>query len=531
MAQECAPDEATGTLRLTASGWLAQFSLGGGQRKAVILRTCADEATATRRKLAIAKLVTKLREAGHPTMIPNVITDSGAADDAEFRKIALVVDRVAKGKEPGLSRLHGVRREGTTLEELAKLWTSGDLAAQFPDHVRPKKPLQMKNDERIFAWLSKVRLPDGSTFGARVVSELTLDDCDHVMGNLPKTAETPATRRAYAQALRKALVYAVYPLRLLASVPIPTGWLPSGSNDKAKAWLYPSEDFALMQCGKVSLVRRLFFGLLDREGMRTSEAMGLTWPDLDLDRGVVRLDSNKTNDPRSWVMGEDVTRALVAWKKLRGSKANKSPRVFPASELTRLARRLRESLTIAGVTRPELTIPKAGRLLLRAHDLRGSFVTLALATGRTEAWVTDRTGHRSSQMIYLYKRSSRTAAELGLGWFAPLDEAIPELSPKPRQGANGVQTGGASRPQTSGAKSRSTTKQGVSRHVGTLRLRFLKRRSHVQVVPGARLNRVSRAASVATAHSPRPSAEDSRCSGDDAAYGCALVFLPRDSRE
>jgi|GEM_PF-2665124 hypothetical protein len=77
----------------------------------------------------------------------------------------------------------------------------------------------------------------------------------------------------------------------------------------------------------------------------------------------------------------------------------------------------------------------------RARHLRGTFVTLALAAGRTEAWVTDRTGHRSSAMIYLYKRAARTASELGLGWLAPLDESIPELSSGPRQGANGVQTG------------------------------------------------------------------------------------------
>jgi hypothetical protein len=42
-------------------------------------------------------------------------------------------------------------------------------------------------------------------------------------------------------------------------------------------------------------------------------------------------------------------------------------------------------------------------------------VTLALACGRTEAWVTDRTGHKSSAMIARYKRSARFAAELKLG--------------------------------------------------------------------------------------------------------------------
>jgi hypothetical protein len=37
---------------------------------------------------------------------------------------------------------------------------------------------------------------------------------------------------------------------------------------------------------------------------------------------------------------------------------------------------------------------------LRARELPATFVTTSLALGKTEAWVTDRTSHRSSQMIY-----------------------------------------------------------------------------------------------------------------------------------
>jgi hypothetical protein len=65
------------------------------------------------------------------------------------------------------------------------------------------------------------------------------------------------------------------------------------------------------------------------------------------------------------------------------------------------------------------------------------FVTLALAADRTEAWVTDRTGHRSSDMVHRYKRTARTARELGLGWLVPLDVAVgftkpaPETPPEP----------------------------------------------------------------------------------------------------
>jgi hypothetical protein len=54
-------------------------------------------------------------------------------------------------------------------------------------------------------------------------------------------------------------------------------------------------------------------------------------------------------------------------------------------------------------------------------------VTIALATGQTETWVADRTGHKSSTMINRYRRAARMAAELNLGSLQPLDEAIPEL--------------------------------------------------------------------------------------------------------
>ncbi|MGA7123876.1 MAG: hypothetical protein WBY94_27485 [Polyangiaceae bacterium] len=68
------------------------------------------------------------------------------------------------------------------------------------------------------------------------------------MAALPRSSQTPATRRHYAQALRKLLVYAVYPLSVLPALPIPKGWLPKGSSGKAKSWVYPSEDLALMKC-------------------------------------------------------------------------------------------------------------------------------------------------------------------------------------------------------------------------------------------------------------------------------------------
>lgn len=61
----------------------------------------------------------------------------------------------------------------------------------------------------------------------------------------------------------------------------------------------------------------------------------------------------------------------------------------------------------------------------------------------------DRTGHRSSEMINRYRRAARTAAELRLGWFAPLDEVLLELQdPEGRGRAKGGRIVGLGSPRS-----------------------------------------------------------------------------------
>lgn len=73
-----------------------------------------------------------------------------------------------------------------------------------------------------------------------------------------------------------------------------------------------------------------------------------------------------------------------------------------------------------------------------AHDLRRTFATLSLASGRSEARVATRTGHRSTIMISRYKTEAMTAEELNLGSLAPLHMAIPELAAiDPAEAQNG----------------------------------------------------------------------------------------------
>ena len=185
---------------------------------------------------------------------------------------------------------------------------------------------------------------------------------------------------------------------------------------------------------------------MDREGPRASEAIRFDLSDVDLARGAIKLDKNKTNDPRAWALDAGVVRALSASVALRERDAKRPLRpdepLFTGENGRRLhphalAEQHRNHLALAGVDRAELFETISTRRKMRLHDTRATFITIALANEKTETWVADRTGHRSSDMINRYRRTARTAAELGLGTLRPLDEAIPELGagvdPRPRR--------------------------------------------------------------------------------------------------
>jgi integrase len=53
------------------------------------------------------------------------------------------------------------------------------------------------------------------------------------------------------------------------------------------------------------------------------EGAGLLWRDVDLDKGTVSLDENKTSDPRTWTLDPGTHRALRIWREMHPeAKAN-----------------------------------------------------------------------------------------------------------------------------------------------------------------------------------------------------------------
>lgn len=115
----------------------------------------------------------------------------------------------------------------------------------------------------------------------------------------------------------------VYPLKLIKVNPLPRGWLPRVPK-KAKGIPYPDEERAALADAAHAIHWRVFFGALTRLGFRADEAASLTMTDVDVGRGIVKLDENKTDDPRSpsygpklpgreWY-GPSLMRALKWWR-------------------------------------------------------------------------------------------------------------------------------------------------------------------------------------------------------------------------
>jgi integrase len=191
----------------------------------------------------------------------------------------------------------------------------------------------------------------------------------------------------------------------------------------------------------VPFVERLLYGFLAREGLRSDEAQSLTWAHVDLKRGSIRVDVNKTDDPRTWALDPGVVRALQRWKDQQ-PEIEDTARIFRDLEKAyHLAETLRAHLELAGVTRSELFEKSSVRRPIRIHDLRATFITVLLANGKTEAWIADRTGHTTSAMINRYRRAARTHSELGQGALAPLDLALGLPQQRPMLVSSGAAAG------------------------------------------------------------------------------------------
>ncbi|MCC6556018.1 MAG: tyrosine-type recombinase/integrase, partial [Polyangiaceae bacterium] len=338
-----------------------RLSLPGVGRRAFALPGRWTEATARSRLDLLSDLADRLAAARQIVVGLPLLERAAVSEGQILAGVRNAIDLLCRGEG-------GAKQTEATFADIANAWVSGELRKRYPDHVKPL--------EDVRKYRSNFDLYILPLVGQVPIRQFKIEHAELVMRNLPQR-HSVGMRGKIALRINRVLGFAVYPLKLIESSPIPRGWAPKGDRGaKAYAYLYPDEDARLIGCTKIPLVFRVYYAFLCREGMRCdTEAGELEWSDIDFEHGVVRLDENKTKRPRAWKLSPDTLRALRLWRKL----APKGSFVFVGAAGGHLPGRsgavdLRERLKIAGVKRPELFEHSTRRQRIRLHDLRATFV-------------------------------------------------------------------------------------------------------------------------------------------------------------
>ncbi len=429
----------TGGVYNSRGRWFARVNVAKKTRRSVLLPHITTEPDAKARALAINALVRLLRESERGEFIEKVIEQAATANDEQLAKLRTIVAGICGGTEKASAKRQPLL-EADTFRSISKRWTSGELARDYPDHVERKR--SWRDDE----YRSK-HVP--AQYRDLPLAAWTTDTYEEIMRTLSKSLGS-GSRPQVAQYMHRVFELAVYPLRLVPVNPIPR--MPKVKQDKLLATLYPDEAAAVAKCKEVEIGYRLLWAFLAETGWRISEAVGrqepkgeegedesippLLWKDIDFEHGRACLSRTKTTETVNVPLDPPTLDGLEAWRKITPNPGP-SDRVFVTKAgqpitVVLAAETFRAHLTMAGISRekrPDL-FPEneelKRRLAVRVHDLRGLFVTAALAQGQSDTWVRERTRHRTPGMLDTYRRNVPHFRKYGP--VVPMVDAIPELA-------------------------------------------------------------------------------------------------------
>lgn len=433
--------KATGSVYKSNGKWYVAVSVGT-KKAHFVMDWAKDDGEANLRRAVVAQLVSDLRKAGLDHMVRTIGERAAQADAVAVLDIVNLVNGLTNGTEQPLPKpLAGVLAAPTGLEPwtvqmLGEHWTSNRLAEESGGEVKPIG--QAENRRKLEKHVYPIMF-EGRPIGDIPVAEFTAAHAKHItrQATLPQ-----GSKRAVGQCIKRMFKLAAEVMEILPESPLRSWKLPGKNDELDGAYLFPDEDALLLACKEVPLVKRLFFGLAAREGIRRGRIVTLRWDSLRLSehgyKGVARVPGKPNKRPANWVLTDGTAEALRRWRRICPSEAW----VFPAEALPRYRRYrsgqplsvqhfaddLRESLKVAGVTRPELFESEGGFRRLVGHDLRATYVTLARANGESDAVIRRRTRHTTTSMIDRYDHAVGLFAELDCGMLAPLHEAIPELA-------------------------------------------------------------------------------------------------------
>jgi integrase len=393
------------------------------------------------------------------------IAEGVSRDHAEEKWAALVERGTATGTfEAMVERLLEVQRRQrgkpltvvdaqrttptTTVKDLVKSWTSGDL---YKEHGAINGLTPDLASDGINAWCLakhtykvKTRGENAPDFGDLAAADVTTKDITKVMA-VQKGAS--GSRTHTYNRLKRLFDLAEVPseLRPEGSNPVRPYHRPAPDPDRLYNYLWPSEVFALLACKPIPLPRRISYMLGAYFGWRKATLYAFRWRGADWghntvfvlwQKGRARVDgTDHENDVQGTPIYFPVEPAwplvvLRAYYDFLGSPS-KTERVIGDTGVRKKhdeATVLRDDLRLAGVKREILFVDAPNVEAIRFHDLRATFFTWACRAGRSIEWIAERTGHRpTTRMADRYKRQAVQFGDLAYEPFPDCTRAIPEL--------------------------------------------------------------------------------------------------------
>jgi integrase len=342
------------------------------------------------------------------------------------------------------------RTGGTTVRELGEQWTTGKLLEKHGrvNRLRVKKSADW--DACLLGRCYSAIATTGRDFGSMLVEDVTEQDVEAVLRQAPTkgVAAASQTIRNYYSTLHRLFDLAERPCRLRerGTNPVDRSLRPVTDDAKVYSFILPDEFLAVMRLrgdvrdGEIlvrdgSLVRwKVLLVLGAYLGLRKANLTGLRWCDVDLESLSYTARRTKTGIPiLSELHFPCVAFVLARWKAVSKPADDAEPIVrLSKDEAHDAAKILRALLRAAGVKREVLFSDDASVEPIRLHDLRATFVTWAKRDGRTEDFITSRTGHLTKEMTERYSRLAMSISALRFTPFPDVSTAIPELAVGPK---------------------------------------------------------------------------------------------------
>jgi integrase len=280
----------------------------------------------------------------------------------------------------------------------AKKHTLGELIERYTRDVLPTKKDGEKQASQLEWWKEQL----GAYTLADITPALLAEFRDKLASGItPRgTPRNPATVVRYMAALSHAFTIAVNEWQWLEDSPMRKVTKPKEARGRVR-FLSDDERTRLLTACKESTSPLLYpvVVLALSTGMRQGEVMGLTWDDIDLNRGRAILQDTKNGDRRAVHLSGLALEQIKELSKVRRIDTNM---LFP--EKARAGKKPQKPIDLRAPW--EKVLEKAEIENFHFHDLRHSAASYLAMNGATLAEIAEVLGHKTLSMVKRYAHLS-----------------------------------------------------------------------------------------------------------------------------